>query len=130
MSAEPEKTLYKYHPAMFRNHPILFIISVILIAAFGVGLLILLIWWLSCYYTMLTVTTKRTTLRKGILSKYTNEVRHEDVRNVQTGQSLGQRIFGVGTIGISSAGQADMEIRVSGIPSPDRVKELIDAHRP
>lgn len=129
MSVESEKTLCTCHPAMFRNHPLLFIISVVLIAAFGLGLLILLVWWLGCYYTTLTVTTKRTILRKGILSRHTNDVWHRDVRNVQLSQSFGQRIFGVGRIGISSAGQSGVEIDVSGIPGPIRVKELIDAHR-
>jgi len=34
-----------------------------------------------------------------------------------------------GTIGISSAGQADVEIEVAGMPKPQRIKDIIDQHR-
>ena len=87
------------------------------------------VWWLKCKGTTLTVTNKRTSLRRGILSKSINEVWHSDVRNVLLKQSFFQRIFGVGMIGVSSAGQSGMEISVSGIPDPDRVKQLIDERR-
>ena len=124
-----EQVLYEEHPAMFRNHPFLFILSVILIAAFGLGLVILLIWWLQTLGTKLTVTDERITLRKGILSKYTNEVFHTDIRNVQLDQSFFQRVFDVGTIAISTSGQEGIEISVQGIPHPQQVRDLIDEHR-
>jgi len=124
-----EQVLYEEHPAMFRNHPFLFILSVILIAAFGLGLIILLIWWLQTLGTKLTVTNERITLRKGILSKYTNEVFHTDIRNVQLDQSFFQRVFDVGTIAISTSGQEGIEISVQGIPHPQMVRDLIDEHR-
>ena len=124
-----EQTLYENHPSMFRNNPIGFILSIVLIAAFGLGLIILLIWWLRCLGITLTVMNERTILRKGIFSKFTNEVYHSDIRNVQIKQSLFQRIFRVGTIGISSAGQSVIEIEVAGLPNPTEVKEIIDTYR-
>ena len=92
-------------------------------------MLILVIWWLDCLGTTLTVTTKRTTLRRGILSKKTNDVWHRDVRNIQVKQGILQRLLGVGTIGISSAGQGDVEIAVNGMPNPEKVRRFIDEHR-
>jgi membrane protein YdbS with pleckstrin-like domain/DNA-directed RNA polymerase subunit RPC12/RpoP len=124
----PEKTVYESHPSMFKNHPVGFIISIGL-CLFGIGFIILLIWWLNVLGTTLTVTNKRTVLRKGILSKSTNEVRHQDVRNIQVSQGILQRIFNVGAIGISSAGHGGIEIEVFGMPSPDKVKKLIDQYR-
>ena len=124
-----EEPVFEIHPSMFRNNPVGFVLSVVLIAAFGLGLVILLIWWLRCVGTTLTVTPERTILRKGILSKFTNEVYHTDVRNVQLRQSLFQRIFRVGYIGIASAGHSGMEIEVSGIPEPETVKDFIDTRR-
>ena len=123
-----EQTLYESHPAMFQNHPFWFVISVLLCAA-GVGLAILLIWWLGCKGTTLTVTDKRTILQRGLLSRYISEVLHRDVRNIQLSQTFFQRVFGVGSIGISSAAEEGTEIRVTGIPRPDEVRALIDAHR-
>lgn len=124
-----DQTLYEAHPAMFRNHPFWFIICVFLIAAFGLGIIVFLIWWLTCLGTTLTVTEQKTTLRTGLLAKNLNEVYHSDVRSIQVNQRFLQRIFGVGSIGISSAGQSSIEIVASGIPDPGHVRELIDAHR-
>ncbi|HJO94516.1 MAG TPA: PH domain-containing protein [Victivallales bacterium] len=120
-----EETLYEKHPSMFRNRPILFIIFIILIILYGLGLLLLLIWWLKALSSKLTITNKKTTYRKGLLSKYTNDVWHTDVRNVQVGQNLFQRIFNVGSVGISSAGQGTIEIMAYGFREPEEVKELI-----
>ena len=127
--SEDEEVLYEAHPSMFRNHPIYFVLCVLLIAAFGLGLALLLIWWIQTLGTTLTVTDEQTTLRKGILSKNTNDVFHSNVRNIQVRQSPLQRIFNVGWLGISSAGQSGLEIEVNGILDPDRVKEIIDEHR-
>lgn len=122
---EEERILYESHPAMFGNHPVGFVLAVIL-SVVGVGLVILLIWRIRCLGTTLTITNEQTTLRRGILSKFTNDVFHENVRNIVVRQSFFQRIFGVGYVGISSAGQSGIEIEVNGIPNPDQVKEIID----
>jgi len=121
--------LFEAHPAMFRNHPFKFTLCLLLIAAFGLGLVILICWRIKCLGTTLVVTDQKTTLRTGILSKNISEVFHSDVRSIQINQSLMQRICGVGSIGISSAGQAGVEIAVDGIPDPNSVREIIDEHR-
>ncbi len=123
-----EETLYEEHPSMFRNRPVEFVVTCLLCLAL-VGFVMFFFWWLKCKGTTLTVTSDRTRLRRGILSKSVTEVWHQDVRNVQLDQTFFQRIFGVGTIGISSAGQSGLEILVAGIPEPDRVKALIDQYR-
>ena len=126
--ANEEVTLYDENPSMFRNRPVEFIVALVLCIVV-VGLIIFLIWWMRCKGTQLTVTNERTTLRRGILSKSITEVWHQDVRNVQLDQTFFQRLLGVGSLGISSSGQAGLEISVSGIPDPERVKDLIDQHR-
>ncbi len=147
-----EKVLYEAHPSMFRNHPLWFI-GLILLCLVGfalpflpfitsgmtkfveilvpmvIGLICFGVWWLKCKGTTVTVTSERTSCRRGILSKSITEVWHQDIRNVQLDQSLIQRILDVGTIGISSAGQSGLEISVSGIPNPDKIKQLIDQYR-
>jgi uncharacterized membrane protein YdbT with pleckstrin-like domain len=123
-----ETVLYHSHPAMFKNRPISFILCLIL-SLVGIGLIIFLIWWIRTKGTELTVTNERASLRKGILSKFTNDVYLTDVRNVQIYQSFWQRVFGVGSVSISSAGNDGIEIEVKGIPNPDKIKEIIDTHR-
>ena len=123
-----ESALYESHPAMFRSSPLGFILSAALCLV-GVGLIILLVWKLKSLSTLLTVTSKKTVLRRGLLSKNTNEVFHKDVRNVQVHQTFWQRLFDVGTVGISSAGQSGLEIEVAGLPRPSEVSALINKHR-
>lgn len=126
--SEDEPTLYESNPSMFRNRPVEFVLTAILCLVL-VGFIMMFVWWLQSKGTTLTVTNKRTRLRRGLLSKSITEVWHTDVRNVVLEQSFFQRLLGVGMIGISSAGQSGMEISVSGIPDPDRVKQLIDGRR-
>ena len=128
MNDEQEVVLYEAHPAMFRNHPFYFVLCVLLVPLV-IGIILLLIWWVQVLGTKLTVTNEQTTLRRGILSKFTNDVFHSNVRNIQVRQSFFQRLFNVGWIGISSAGQAGLEIEVNGIFDPEQVKEIIDEHR-
>jgi len=123
-----EFILYKEHPAMFRNNPVWFALF-LLLSLVGIGLLLLLIWWLRTLSTTLIVTNLKTTLRTGLLSKNTDDVYHKDVRNIQVRQTFLQRILSVGNIGISSAAQADMEIVARGIPNPSHVKDLIETYR-
>lgn len=120
-----EKILYQANPAMFRASPLRFTLWGVLCFV-GVGIPVMVIWWLRSKCTTLTVTDRKVILRKGILSKNLNEVRHEHVRNVQMRQGLLQRLFDVGWIGVSTAGQGGLEIEVDGIPSPGTVKSLID----
>ena len=124
----PEKVLYESHPSMFRNSPVWFVLTLILCLVV-VGLIIFAVWYIKCKGTTLTVTNDRISLRRGLLSRSITEVWHEDIRNVQLDQTFFQRVFDVGSLGISSAGQGDLEIYVTGIPQPNRVKELIDQNR-
>ena len=139
-----EVTLYEAHPSMFRNQPVWFIlmlgltlagivlaftVNIWLLILTGVGLVMFLSWWIKCLATKLIVTNHGTTLEKGLLSKSVNELWHNDVRNVQVDQTFFQRILGVGTIGVSSGGQAGIEITVNGIPNPQKVHELIEEQR-
>jgi Bacterial PH domain len=101
----------------------------LLCACSALGMLLLLSWWLDCLGHRLVVTERRTILRTGLLSKFTNEVLHSHVRNIQINQSVFQRLMHVGSIGISSSGQAGIEIFIRGIPNPYAVKSIIDQYR-
>lgn len=127
-STTAEEVLLEIYPSMWRNRPFLFGL-VLLFCLVGVGLPILWIWWLDSRATTLTITSRRTILRSGLLSKRTDEVMHLHVRNIMVKQSLFQRIFGVGEIGISSSGEAGVEITASGVPDPEGIRVLIDRFR-
>lgn len=151
----PDDTILAVRPATFRNRPGRFLLVCLAIAGglflgFGslgflgdedgvvkdivrwtghgltiVGLVILGKWWLESFTTLLTITETRAICARGILARKTLEMRHSDIRNTFVNQSLLQRIFKVGTVGLSSAGQQDIEIIVDGIADPERVVELV-----
>jgi hypothetical protein len=84
-----------------------------------------LVAWIETRFTSLSITNRRSVLRKGLFSRETSEVRHRDVRNLQVEQSAIERLLNVGDLAISSAGQDDLEIAVAGIPDPTRVAAVI-----
>ena len=116
--------VYEAHPAMFRAHPFWFILFVLLIAAFGLGLLILLYWYIKTRATSLTVSEYELLYERGILSKERLAVSLRHVRSVQVNQSFMNRILGVGTIEISTAGD-EPEFTVHDLPDPHEIREAI-----
>lgn len=116
------------HPAMMRGQPAMFI-SCVLLAPLGVGLVALLWWWIWNRCATLTVTPDRVILSTGVLTRKTSEVLIRDIRNVQITQGLLQRLTNAGKLGVSSAGQAGIEIEIDGILDPHRVKAIIDEGR-
>ncbi len=116
--------IFKAHPAMFRAHPFWFILFVLLIAAFGIGLLILLYWYVKTRATALTVSDHELLYEQGILSKERLAVSLRHVRSVQVNQSFINRILGVGEIEIKTAGD-EPEFTVTDLPDPHRVREAI-----
>jgi uncharacterized membrane protein YdbT with pleckstrin-like domain len=120
--------LYSEHPVMFKNSPIGFIILLLLIPVFGVGLLLFLMWHLQNKASRLIVTENEIIYEKGLLSKERSEVNIRNVRTTKVKQSFFNRIFGVGTVEIYTAGDSP-EIVAAGMPDPNKIRELIKAHQ-
>lgn len=118
-----DEILYQAHPPMFRNHPLGFVLSIVLIAV-AVGIIILLVWYVKTRAEMLTITREELRYEKGILSKAHSELRLASVRSVRVNQSLLQRMFGTGDVSVYTAGDAP-EITVKGMPDPHEIRELI-----
>ncbi len=116
--------IYEAHPAMFRARPFWFILSVLLIAAFGLGILILLYWYIKTRATALTITEHEIMYEQGILSKDRTSVSLKHVRAVRVTQRFINRILGVGTVEISTAGD-EPEFEVKDMPDPHQIREAI-----
>lgn len=122
------RELYSEHPVMFKNHPIGFVVCLLLIPVFGIGLLILLWWHLQNKSSKLTVQHNDILYETGLLSKERSEVNISGVRTIKVKQSFLNRIFGVGTVEIYTAGDAP-EIVAHGLPDPNKIRELIKARQ-
>ena len=87
-------------------------------------------WWFDRLGASLEITTKRTIMHRGIFSKSSSEVVHDNIRNIQINQSFLQRMTQVGKIGISSSGQDGVELQVNHLKDPDNLRKIIDLYRP
>jgi uncharacterized membrane protein YdbT with pleckstrin-like domain len=90
----------------------------------GLGILILLYWYIKTRATALTVTEHEITFEQGILSKDRTGVSLRHVRAVRVTQGFVNRILGVGTVEISTAGD-EPEFEVSDMPDPHEIREAI-----
>jgi uncharacterized membrane protein YdbT with pleckstrin-like domain len=73
-----------------------------------------------------TITTQRLHIRRGILAKHVQQTRIDRVQNVNTSQSLRERILRVGTVDFDTAGTDDSEFKFVGIAYPERVVAAVD----
>jgi len=115
--------IYEAHPTMFRAHPFWFIGCIILIPVFGLGVLLLLR-YIHTRQTALTVTDSELLYERGILSKDRTSVSLKHVCAVHVTQGFLNRILGVGTIQISTAGDQP-EFTVADMPDPGTIREAI-----
>ncbi len=127
--SRPERVLLTVRPSFWAGSPAAILAGVLLLPAFGIGIIIFVYLAHHCLSTRLVVTNQRSTLRTGLLWKHMSEVEHEHIRHVEALQDPIQRIFGSGSLGLSSAGGAGMELVISGIPDVFRVKATIDGAR-
>ena len=76
--------------------------------------------------TTYMVSTQRLYIRRGLLSKRVQQTRIDRVQNVNTAQSVRERVLRVGTVDFDTAGSDDSEFRFVGISSPGAVVTAVD----
>lgn len=116
---------YTVSPSMWRDRPFSFALTVVLSIGI-VGLAILIPWWLIYRNRQLTITESAVRYEEGVFTKHISEMRLRDVRNVQVEQGLIHRLTEAGNVQIASAGSAEAEIAVQGIPNPKGIRRQID----
>ena len=144
----PEQHVLTVHPALFRARPFRALLAWGLVVGGGLlaalvsgagligggalaaaGIVWLVVWWVTTKTIALVITNKRTTLRTGLLSRSTKEILHDRVQDIQVSQTFFDRVCRVGRIGLSSSGEAGVEIEAGDLPNPTRIREVIDAYR-
>jgi uncharacterized membrane protein YdbT with pleckstrin-like domain len=96
------------------------------------GLLTFGITWIVAIYEYLRlkhleqgVTNKRVILKKGIISRKTEEMKLKSIETVEIDQGVLGRIFGYGTVRITGRGVSDFMFK--GIDDPLAVKRQIES---
>jgi uncharacterized membrane protein YdbT with pleckstrin-like domain len=99
------------------------VIVVVLIAGIGVTILS---GWLQRFFTQYTITTKRLTIRSGILSKTESSTNVDRIQNITVKQSPVDRIMKVGSIDFDTAGDnAGDRFSFIGVNDPQDLRERI-----
>jgi uncharacterized membrane protein YdbT with pleckstrin-like domain len=90
------------------------------------GALLILVGFVRRISTVYTITNQRLRIKRGILSKRIQQTRIDRVQNVNTEQSVIDRLLRVGTVDFDTAGTDDSDFTFAGVSSPSRVVEAVD----
>ena len=76
-------------------------------------------------FTTYSISEDRLFRETGLLSRTYEEVLLYRIRDISLKRSLGQMIFGVGTITIISSDKSASKLEIENVKAPKEVKELI-----
>ena len=106
-------------------------LGVVLLPAFGLGLIFLIMAYVRYKTTELAITTKRVIVKFGLIRRRTIEININKVESIQVDQEILGRVFNFGTLVISGAGNpqapvagisATMDFRRAFIEAQDQAK--------
>jgi len=110
-----EQVIYQGKVSIWSLSPLI-IIGLILLAAWGLGLLFLIVAAVRYFTTELAITNKRVIAKFGLVSRSTIEINLQKIESIQVNQGILGRIFNFGSIVVSGAGNPQAPI--PGISSP------------
>lgn len=102
---------------------ILGIITACIIFAWTFSKILLVL--LKSRFEKLVITSTRCIYEQGIFSKNISEVRHKDIKNIISNQSIFERFFNIGSISVSSSAQSDIEIYMRQVGKPKKIIDTI-----
>ncbi len=98
--------------------------------------------WFVPFITLVIVTARIYNVRyivdsRGVealigrlsLNQRITRVRYEDIRSIETDQSLWERALDIGTVLISTAASSDVEVTLEGIAAPKEVQDMLQRER-
>ncbi len=76
--------------------------------------------------TLYTITDRRLHIRRGLLSRNEQHTTIDRVQNVNTRQSIVERMLAIGTVDFDTAGTDDSDFVFEGVASPRKVVAAVD----
>ena len=76
--------------------------------------------------TTYTITSQRLTIQLGLMARELHETRLDRVQNVNSRQSVLERLLGVGTVDFDTAGGASFDFSFRGVAHPHRIVRTVD----
>jgi uncharacterized membrane protein YdbT with pleckstrin-like domain len=110
-----ERIVHLGHISLWSLWPLI-ALGLVLLPAFGLGLIFLIMAYVRYKTTELAITTKRVIVKSGFIRRRTIEININKVESIQVDQEILGRVFNFGTLVISGAGNP--QAPVAGISSP------------
>ena len=100
-------------------------VSVILWVLAGLALVIVA-GFVKRMTTVYTITNQRLRIKRGFIARKVQQTRIDRVQNVNTDQSVIERILQVGTVDFDTAGTDDSEFKFAGVSQPEDVVAAVE----
>jgi uncharacterized membrane protein YdbT with pleckstrin-like domain len=100
-------------------------VSVILWVLAGLALVVV-VGFVKRMTTVYTITNQRLRIKRGFIARKVQQTRIDRVQNVNTDQSVIERILQVGTVDFDTAGTDDSEFRFAGVSQPEDVVAAVE----
>jgi uncharacterized membrane protein YdbT with pleckstrin-like domain len=113
--AKDEKVIYEGHISLWSLTGLI-LLGLVLLPAFGIGLLFWIAAYIRYHSTELAVTDKRVIAKFGFISRRTIELNISKVEGVEVVQTIAGRIFNYGSLIISGTGS--LQEPIPGISDP------------
>ncbi len=88
--------------------------------------LALLVGFLKRVATVYVITNQRLRIQTGLLARRVQQTRIDRVQNVNTAQTVLERVLRVGAVDFDTAGTDDSEFRFVGVSDPSEVVAAVD----
>jgi uncharacterized membrane protein YdbT with pleckstrin-like domain len=141
-----ESVIYKGHPSWrsilgYYLHGLLvaIVIGAIGYLLDGIGLAIgvavlsfavaLVAGFIRRFATTYTITDQRLRIKHGIVARHVQQTQIDRVQNVNTNQSIIERMLQVGTVDFDTAGTDDSDFKFIGVEDPEQVVAAVDRAR-
>jgi len=138
-----ENVIYAGHPSWrsilgfyIKGLLIALVLGAIGYAADGIGLAIgiavlaiaisLAAGFIRRFATTYTITDQRLHIKHGIVARHVQQTQIDRVQNVNTNQSMFERLLQVGTVDFDTAGSGDADFRFAGVEDPEEVVVAVD----
>jgi uncharacterized membrane protein YdbT with pleckstrin-like domain len=141
-----EQVIYQGHPSWrsilgyyLKGLVITLVVGAIGYALDGIGLaigtailvlaLVLIAGFIRRFATTYTITEQRLQIKHGIIARHVQQTQLARVQNVNTNQSIIERLLQVGTVDFDTAGTDDADFKFTGVEDPDEVVAAIERAR-
>ena len=88
--------------------------------------LVVLVGFIRRIETRYTITNQRLRIQRGLLSKSVQQTRIERVQNVNTHQTVFDRLLRVGKVDFDTAGTDDSDFTFDGVSQPEKVMKAVE----